>query len=416
MTKKKETEPKKHNTRGYLPQGWQEIPLWEVCENPVSGYSPVGTDRPAKDDEVGVLKLNCIHENRFNPKKNKAVVGSKNDELKTPVNKNTLIVSRSNTEDLVGAVCYVESDFPNLFLSDLLWRISAKDDRRIDLRWLSYLLSFAPYRAKIISRANGTSETMKKITKPGFLGIRIAFPKLDEQKRIAKILSIWDSAIDQIRELITAENSRKKALMRQLIEGKKRLSGFDNPWKEYYLGDLFAERNETNGRHLPLLAITGNKGIILASEIDRKDSSSADKSLYKRIVPGDIGYNTMRMWQGVSAVSDMEGIVSPAYTICKPKKDVNVVFMGYLFKLPSVIHLFWRYSQGLVSDTLNLKYHHFAQIKIKIPDIKEQNAIAEVLSIVDAEIDLKEKKLNALEKQKRGLMQKLLSGEVRVKT
>lgn len=204
--------------------------------------------------------------------------------------------------------------------------------------------------------------------------------------------------------------------MQQLLIGKKRLPGFKKLWKKYYLGDLFTQRRETNGNHLPLLAITGKRGIILASEISRKDSSNPDKSNYKRIGPGDIGYNTMRMWQGVSAVSDIEGIVSPAYTICKPKEGVNVHFMGYLFKLPSIVHLFWSYSQGLVSDTLNLKFHHFVQIKIKIPDINEQDAIVKVLSAEDIEIRAHENKLAAIEKQKRGLMQKLLTGEVRVKT
>jgi type I restriction enzyme S subunit len=176
------------------------------------------------------------------------------------------------------------------------------------------------------------------------------------------------------------------------------------------------ERRETNNDHLPLLAITGKRGIILASEIDRKDSSNADKSKYKRIAPGDIGYNTMRMWQGVSAVSGLEGIVSPAYTICQPKGNVNALFTGYLFKFPPVIHSFWRHSQGLVSDTWNLKFHHFAQIKVKIPNVEEQKAIARFLTAVDDEIKSYENKLAALEKQKRGLMQKLLTGEVRVNT
>jgi type I restriction enzyme S subunit len=162
------------------------------------------------------------------------------------------------------------------------------------------------------------------------------------------------------------------------------------------------------------LAITGSQGIILASEIKRKDSSNEDKSKYKRIMIDDIGYNTMRMWQGVSAVSTLEGIVSPAYTICIPQDIVDVGFMGYFFKFPTVINLLWRYSQGFVSDTLNLKYNNFSQIKVVIPTIEEQRRIAQVLSAADNEINQLEEKLKAREKQKRGLMQKLLTGEIRV--
>ena len=243
----------------------------------------------------------------------------------------------------------------------------------------------------------------------------IALPPFSEQQKIAKILFTWDTAIKQTRKLIDAKKRRKKALMQQLLTGRKRLPGFNQKWEEYLMGELFKERRESKYSHLPLLAITGNQGIIFASEIKRKDSSNEDKSKYKRIMPGDIGYNTMRMWQGVSAVSTLEGIVSPAYTICTPKNKVDVNFMGYLFKFPTVINLFWRYSQGLVSDTLNLKYNNFSQIKVVIPPIKEQRRIAQVLSTAENEINQLEEKLNSLEKQKRGLMQKLLTGEIRVK-
>jgi len=226
---------------------------------------------------------------------------------------------------------------------------------------------------------------------------------------------MWDEAIEQARKLIDARKRRKKALMQQLLTGKRRLPGFNGSWREYHLGNVFNERREVNGDYLPLLAITGSRGVIPASEIERKDSSNPDKSRYKIIRRGDIGYNTMRMWQGVSAVSGLDGIVSPAYTICVPKGDVDVQFMGYFFKLPLVVHLFWRYSQGLVSDTLNLKFNNFAQIKVTIPNLKEQCAIAKVLSSAGDEIATLEKKLSAVEKQKRGVMQKLLTGEVRVK-
>ena len=88
--------------------------------------------------------------------------------------------------------------------------------------------------------------------------------------------------------------------------------------------------------------------------------------------------------------------------------------MGYFFKFSPVINLFRRFSQGLVNDTLNIKFNNFTQIKVKIPCADEQQAISKVLRIADDEIKILEKKLAAVEKQKRGLMQKLLTGEMRV--
>jgi len=267
---------------------------------------------------------------------------------------------------------------------------------------------------RLKSYSYGITDDRLRLYFKDFAAIPINIPPLSEQKKIAEILSTWDKAIEQIRKLIDAKKSRKKALMQQLLTGKKRLSGFNGSWKEHRLGELFDERRESNYEHLMLLAITGRSGVIPASEIERKDSSSTDKSKYKRITPGDIGYNTMRMWQGVSAVSGLEGIVSPAYTICIPKETVEACFMGYFFKFSSVVNLFRRFSQGLVNDTLNLKFNNFTQIKVKIPFMDEQKAISRIFRITDDEIKRLEKKLKALEKQKRALMQKLLTGEVRV--
>lgn len=373
-------------------------------------------DYPSNNGECGVLKVSAVAKGVFLPGKNKAIREMDIEKARENPKAGSIIISRANTSELVGACGYVECDYNNLFLSDKLWQTEFDPENKCCPKWLNTILQLPRKRHEISVRATGTSGSMKNISQSSFLTIQIAIPSLPEQKKIAKILYTWDTAFNQIRKLISAKKNHKKALMNQLLSGKKRLLDSKKPWNEYYLGDLFKERRESNGDHLPLLAITGNRGVIPASEIDRKDSSSADKSKYKRIVPGDIGYNTMRMWQGVSAVSDFEGIVSPAYTICKPKKNVNVIFMGYLFKFPHTVHLFCRYSQGLVSDTLNLKFHHFAQIKIKIPDIKEQNAIARFLSTIDSEITSHEKKLSALKRQKRGLMQKLLTGEVRVNT
>jgi len=244
----------------------------------------------------------------------------------------------------------------------------------------------------------------------------IHVPEFKEQQKIADILSTWDKAIELKEKLIEQKKEQKKGLMQRLLTGEVRLPGFKGEWKEVRLGEVLKERKETGHVHLELLAITALRGIVRRDEVDIKDNSSEDKSKYKRIMPLDIGYNTMRMWQGVSGVSKYEGIVSPAYTVLKPTDKVDSYFMGYLFKLPKVIDKFRRYSQGLVDDTLNLKYENFKVIKVKIPqDVNEQKAIAQILICVDKEIEFLEKELEALKQQKKGLMQLLLTGKVRVK-
>jgi type I restriction enzyme S subunit len=262
--------------------------------------------------------------------------------------------------------------------------------------------------------SNALGQTMLNLNTEIIGNLPICIVPKREQTAIAFLLSTWNLAIEKDERLIAAKERQKKSLMQSLLTGNQRIKGFQKPWSEFHLGDLFKERSERASGHLPLVSITRESGIIPRNE-DRKDTSSEDKSKYLRICPGDIGYNTMRMWQGVSALSSLEGIVSPAYTICSPKKGVDGEFMAYLFKLPRTINLFYRFSQGLTSDTWNLKYHHFRQIKVAIPEIEEQQAIARILKVCDEEILLLNKELAAIQKQKRGLMQRLLTGEWRVR-
>ncbi|MDD2270698.1 MAG: restriction endonuclease subunit S [Desulfuromonadaceae bacterium] len=288
--------------------------------------------------------------------------------------------------------------------------VAVQPKEGVDKNWLKFFLqtqkSYFESRATQNAQANINLQTIRPLL--------IELPPKNEQTAIASLLSTWDLFIEKTERLIAAKEKQKKSFMQSLLTGKQRVKGFQKSWSEFNLSELFKERSERGNEVLPLISITRENGIIPRNE-DRKDTSNEDKSKYLRICPGDIGYNTMRMWQGVSALSSLEGIVSPAYTICTPKKSVDGEFMAYLFKLPRIINLFYRHSQGLTSDTWNLKYHHFQEIKVTIPKIEEQKAIARTLKVCDEELDLLKKQADAYRRQKRGLMQRLLTGEWRVK-
>lgn len=244
---------------------------------------------------------------------------------------------------------------------------------------------------------------------------RLSVPCFQEQQKIAAILTTQDKVIELKEKRLAEKQRQKKYLMQQLLTGKKRLPGFSGEWKTECLGNLFSERTETNCEDLEMLAITGTQGIIPRKELDLKDNSSDDKSKYLKVCVGDIGYNTMRMWQGVSAYSNYEGIVSPAYTILKPNSSIDAKYFAYLFKKQEVISLFYRFSQGLVDDTRNLKYDNFKRIKVFYPpDIKEQTAIAKVLTAADREMELLRQEIEQEKQKKKALMQLLLTGIVRV--
>ncbi len=286
--------------------------------------------------------------------------------------------------------------------------MAIKPNNKVLPEYLFYSITFEQ-----LFRIADTS-TIPQINNKHINPYKILLPPLNEQRKIAEVLSTWDRAIEKQMLLVEKLELRKKGLMQQLLTGKKRLHGFNGEWKKEKLGKLFDERNETKMPSLPLLSITADKGVISQTESEKKDTSNEDKSKYKRICPGDIGYNTMRMWQGRCALSKLEGIVSPAYTIVSPHNDVNPFYMEMLFKQPFMVYRFWTHSQGLVNDTLNCKYPAFSQVKVTIPKIEEQNAIAEILSFCDKEIALAKQKLDTLRQQKKGLMQVLLTGKKRI--
>ena len=182
-----------------------------------------------------------------------------------------------------------------------------------------------------------------------------------------------------------------------------------NEWNRVFLGDVFAHRQERGQINLPLLSVTAKNGVVRQDTLNRRDTSNDDKSRYFRICPGDIVYNTMRMWQGVSALTNDEGIVSPAYTICTPKDGILSKYAKYLFKFQPLINVFRGYSQGLVNDTLNLKFESFSQIEIILPPIQEQKKIVAILCSVDDAIQATQAVIDQTRRVKQGLLQQLLT-------
>jgi type I restriction enzyme S subunit len=288
------------------------------------------------------------------------------------------------------------------------------NSNKLDGRFLAYQTQ-GPRGRSYFQSCSKQSTNLASINSTQLRQFPTLLPPLPEQRKIAEILSTWDEALEKLDALIEVKERSKKALMQQLLTGRCRLKGFSQPWLTTKLGALFTERVEQGRADLPLLSITADRGIVPREDVAKRDSSSEDKSKYLRIAPGDIGYNTMRMWQGVSALSALEGIVSPAYTICTPTDQIDGRFAAHFFKLRHMVHLFHRYSQGLVEDTLNLKFPSFALIEVTIPsDLEEQKRIAAILDTADQELLLIRNQRTTLDQQKRGLMQRLLTGKVRV--
>lgn len=254
-----------------------------------------------------------------------------------------------------------------------------------------------------------------KIHEDEFLNISVKMPKPDEQKAISQVIIDLTTTISQREKELEKLKNIKRALLEKLFpqDGQSipaiRFKGFEGKWNEGQIGDAFRERDERSGDG-ELLSVTINSGIRRAKEMERT-FTTGDLNKYKVVRKGDIAYNTMRMWQGACGVSEYSGIVSPAYTIAMPREGHVSAFYAYYFKSNRMLHDFRIYSQGLTSDTWNLKYPSFAKIKAFYPKNTEQRKIADTMLNLDCVISLRERQLTLLKHSKQALLEQMFVNE-----
>ena len=259
----------------------------------------------------------------------------------------------------------------------------------------------------------GAKNTMNISDETALQGTISIPPTQDEQKAICNVLDGIDAQILASTSRLASLKQMKAASLQAMFpqEGetvpKVRFKGFDGEWKAVKLGEIFSERNESNING-EMLSVTQHNGIIKASENGRFDNSNSDKSGYKVVMVGDIAYNSMRMWQGASGYSPYEGIVSPAYTVIIPQEGIHSPFFAYLFKNESIIKTFRLHSQGLTSDTWNLKFPAFSKIEVLFPmNIDEQKQIASFFTSLDRQIALHTQRLEKLKQIKAACLDKM---------
>lgn len=284
-------------------------------------------------------------------------------------------------------------------------------NKMVDKRFLAHFLQ--SHKEKIVGELlqGGQGNLSGALVK----GITVMCPKLSEQNAIADYIDSVDAQISACASRLASLKQIKAASLQAMFpkEGetmpKVRFKGFKGEWKKVKLGDIFCERNESNING-EMLSVTQHNGIIKASENGRFDNSNSDKSNYKVVKVGDIAYNSMRMWQGASGYSPYEGIVSPAYTVIIPQEGIYSPFFAYLFKNENIINTFRLHSQGLTSDTWNLKFPAFSKIEVLFPEdaeMKEQQKIASYFTSLDRQITLHSQRLEKLKQIKAACLDKM---------
>ncbi|PWL87873.1 MAG: restriction endonuclease subunit S [Escherichia coli] len=314
--------------------------------------------------------------------------------------------SSENVQDAGRANVYMDKENSATFSGFV---IRGKRIANYEPWFMNAMLNTFFVRKQIMSKAQGAQHI--NIGQEILSSVVVKMPSLPEQQKIADFLSTIDTIIEKQRAMISAWEERKKGVMQKLFSQEVRFKaddGSDFPdWEEKRLGDVFEERTERSVGGEELLSVTISQGVIRQSDSDKRNNSSENKSNYKVVKKNDLAYNTMRMWQGAEGVSDFDGIVSPAYTVVTPLDGNNGKYFEIFFKQISMLHLFQRYSQGLTSDTWNLKFPSFAKIKCCVPCEKEQNKIVNCIVLLDTVIQKQKETLEKWQELKKGLLQQM---------
>lgn len=183
----------------------------------------------------------------------------------------------------------------------------------------------------------------------------------------------------------------------------------DSAWKLMRLGDVFEQRTQRGSAGLPVLSVTMDKGLVARDSVEKKMKQSLPPEESLLVQPGDIVYNTMRMWQGAVAYSDREGVVSPAYVVCRPNTAlIDGQFMHCLFKSREGQNKLQAFSHGLTEDRLRLYFDDFAEIPFRLPSLSEQKRISKILGTWDDALQALEGVIRAKVRYKDSLVQRLL--------
>lgn len=323
-----------------------------------------------------------------------------------------LLLNTRNTLELVGKVCVWRSELPIAYYNSNILKMRFDESQVSSSYFMNYLFNSRSVIKELRSFATGTT-SVAAIYARDLKFLSFLLPPLPEQRRIAAVLGTWDRAIEQTTGLLKQLRARHRGLMQRLLTGKVRLPGFDREWQAVNANDVFRNISIRNHPNEPLLSATQERGVILRSMLEgRVTMPEGETGGYKLVVPGDF-IISLRSFQGGIETSDYRGIVSPAYTVLKPRVVIDDNFYRHYFKSIRFIRQLGVAVIG-IRDDKQISFEDFSAIRIPQPELAEQRAIARVLDASLREIRQQEAKLDALREQKRGLMQCLLTGQVRV--
>ncbi|HLO84183.1 MAG TPA: restriction endonuclease subunit S [Nostocaceae cyanobacterium] len=310
-----------------------------------------------------------------------------------------------------------------------------KPNNKFDYNYLDYLVRIPEYIAEYISRSKGIRSSRLRMYSDDFFQIPIIYPPVEEQKNIVDFLNRKLEQIDQFinnkKRLIELLKEQKTAIINRAVtkglnphvpmkpSGIEWLGDIPSHWEMVRNINIFKEVVETGYENLELLSIFYDRGVVKQNESGRKNRSSVDKSSYKRILKGDIGYNLMNAFIGSIGVSSYDGIISPAYAVCRPTVVLDSHYFHYLFRTPLYLVEFDRHSYGIMDERNRLYFNNFKKIYVPFPPVNEQTEIVKYINqnsaTIDQAIAKAEKEIELIQEYRTTLISDAVTGKIDVR-
>lgn len=291
----------------------------------------------------------------------------------------------------------------------------------VDPIWLYNALKVVTIR--IERKAHGFKSTLLHVTKNDITDQVVATPPLAEQRKIADILGTWDAALEKLDALIAAKTRRKQGLMQQLLTGKRRLPGFQGEWKRVRFVELMKPEERyasfSDDMLYKLISVRRRaEGVFFREALFGRDIKT---KVLKMVRTGDFLISRMQVVHGAigTVPPEYDGhYASDSYEVLVPRNraKIDIRFLDHVSRSAAFWNRAYICSHGVHIEKMTFVMQDFEQEKFLIPPtLAEQTAIASVLDTADAELRLLRQQRAALDQQKRGLMQHLLTGKVRVR-
>jgi type I restriction enzyme, S subunit len=398
-----------------VPEGWNKTNLGELVSYK-KGFAFDSSDY--SENGVRVIRISDTTRDGLHSSNPKYVPESKASSFgEWKLDAGDIIVSTVGSrphllDSMVGKAVRIPSSFNGSLLNQNLVKLTPRKDQVIsevlyphlkDNRFITFISGL------VRGNANQVSITLKELFQ-----FPVLLPPLPEQRKIADILSTWDSAIEKTEALLATAKAQKRALMQSLLTGKRRFPQFEGqPWKEVRASEVFETVSIKRNEDEPLLAVTQDHGVVRRDELERRvvmpDGTTAG---YKLVVPGNF-IISLRSFQGGLEYSSVRGLVSPAYHVLQPTCEIDDAFYEHYFKSYDFIgHL----AVAIIGirDGKQISYKDFSFLKIPLPSLIEQRVIGRALDVAAAEIKTRSEQNTRLRAEKKALMQQLLTGKRRV--